>query len=213
VLRRELAKSAPPPPPKTRTAYVGQFTAPDPVYLLQRGDVMQRGDVVTPGPLSQLPGPGAELDLGKSLDESARRLALARWLTGPKNPLTARVIVNRIWQYHFGRGLVATPSDFGNQGSPPTHAQLLDWLASDLMERGWRLKQLHRQIVTSYAYRQASAANPQSMEKDAGNLLVWRMPLRRLEAEALRDAILHASGKLDRSVGRPRFPLFQHRVV
>jgi hypothetical protein len=132
-------------------AYAGQFTAPDPIYLLRRGDVMQRGDEVTPGALSRVSALPADL---ASPTEPERRHALANWLTDPRNPLTSRVLVNRIWHYHFGRGIVGTPSDFGHNGERPTHPELLDWLASELMQNGWKLKQLQRLIVTSYAYQQ-----------------------------------------------------------
>jgi hypothetical protein len=140
-------------------------------------------------------------------------LALAKWIGDPRNPLTARVMVNRVWQHHFGRGIVSTPSDFGRNGEPPTHPELLDWLADDFMSHGWRLKRLHRLMVTSYAYRQSSGANPKGMATDAGNLLLWRMPLQRMEAEAIRDAILQTSGKLDRRMGGPSYPLFTYNVV
>lgn len=194
-------------------AYIGQFTAPDPIYLLRRGDVMQREEAVTPGALSQCKALPADLLSDAGAPESERRLALARWITDPRNPLTARVMVNRIWQHHFGRGLVGTPSDFGHNGEKPTHPELLDWLATTFRACGWRLKPLHRLIVTSYAYRQTSAANPKGMAVDAGNRLLWRMPLRRMEAETIRDAILATSGKLDRRMGGPSFQLFKYNVV
>ncbi len=194
-------------------AYIGQFAVPHPIPLLKRGDVMQPGEVVPPGALAHIPGLSADLKLPDNAVEPARRLALARWLTDPKNPLTARVIVNRVWQYHFGRGLAATSSDFGNNGSRPTHPELLDWLTRDFLDHGWRLKRLQKQIVTSYAYRQSSAAGALALAKDAGNLYLGRMPLKRMEGEALRDAILQVSGKLDRTVGGPSFALFKYRVV
>ncbi len=194
-------------------AYIGQFSAPEETYILRRGDVMQRGERALPGALSQIRTLNADLSASANKPEPERRLALARWIGNPKNPLTARVIVNRVWQYHFGRGIVGTPSDFGRNGERPTHPELLDWLASDFMANGWRFKRLHRQIVTSYAYRQSSAATAQGMAKDAGNRLLWRMPLRRMEAEALRDAILQTSGKLDRTMGGPGYRLFKYRVV
>lgn len=197
----------------TRNAYIGQFTAPEPVYLLRRGDVMQRGDPVTPGALSQIKTLSPDLLSDENAPEPERRLALARWIASPQNPLTARVLVNRLWQYHFGRGLVSTPSDFGHNGEKPSHPELLDWLATEFMADGWRLKALHRLMVTSYAYQQASEANAKGMATDAGNVLLWRMPLRRMEGEALRDAILATSGKLDRRMGGPGYPLFQYKVV
>jgi hypothetical protein len=142
-----------------------------------------------------------------------RRLALARWLADRRNPLPARVWVNRVWQHHFGRGIVGTPSDFGGNGERPTHPALLDWLAFDFMEHGWQLKRLHRMIVTSYAYMQTSAPDASGLERDAGNRLLWRMPLQRMEAEAVRDAILAVSGQLDRRQGGPGFRLFKYRIV
>jgi len=196
-----------------RRAYVGQFTAPDTIHVLKRGDVMRKREAVQPGALSQVPGLSAELSGDASAGEPGRRLALARWLVDPKNPFTARVLVNRVWQYHFGRGLAPTSSDFGRNGLAPSHPELLDWLARDFMEHGWRLKRLHRMIVTSYAYRQTSAVNPRGAKVDADNRLLWRMPLRRLEAEALRDAILQTSGTLERRMGGPGFALFKYRVV
>jgi hypothetical protein len=194
-------------------AYIGQFSEPEPVHFLRRGDVMQRGDVVPPGALTQIPGFPSEQMEDVSRSESARRVALARWIVDSKNPLTARVIVNRIWQYHFGRGIVGTPSDFGRNGEKPTHPELLDWLASDFVANGWRIKRLHKLMVTSATYQQSSSANAAGTAKDAGNLLLWRMPLRRLEAESIRDAILATSGKLDHRMGGPSFRLYKYRVV
>ncbi|MDX1931983.1 MAG: DUF1553 domain-containing protein [Capsulimonadales bacterium] len=196
-----------------RNAYTGHFTEPDPIHLLRRGDVMQRGDEVTPGGLSQVRQMPSDLLADPNAPEPERRLALARWIADPRNPLTARVLVNRLWQHHFGRGLVNTPSDFGNNGEKPSHPELLDYLASDFLKNGGRIKRMHRRMVLSYTYRQSSDAVPQAMAKDAGNVLLWRMPLRRMEAEAVRDAILLASGKLDRRQGGPGYPLFRYRVV
>lgn len=128
------------------------------------------------------------------------RLELARWLTGPTHPLTARVFVNRLWQWHFGTGLVRTPDNFGRLGEPPSHPELLDWLASRLIEDEWSVKQLHRRIVLSATYRQASAMREEPFAVDSGNQLLWRMNRRRLEAEPLRDAMLAAGGSLDRQL-------------
>jgi len=140
------------------------------------------------------------------------RLELARAITSPDNPLTARVLVNRVWMHHFGAGLVATPSDFGSRARPPSHPQLLDWLAATFIERGWSIKQLHREILTSATYQQASgetresdvgreSAKPQTL--DPTNRLLWRYSPRRLEMEAIRDAMLLVAGRLDRRVGGP----------
>jgi mono/diheme cytochrome c family protein len=193
--------------------YAGTFTAPHPVYLLKRGDVMQRLEEVTPGALSRLPGLSGELTIDPGQGEAGRRLALARWICDPKNPLTPRVLVNRLWQHHFGQGIVNTPSDFGRNGARPTHPELLDYLADDFLAGGGRLKRLHRLLVTSYAYRQSSAVSAAGLAADAGNHLLGRMPLRRLEAETVRDAILATSGKLDRRRGGPGFALFKYRVI
>jgi hypothetical protein len=200
----------------TPTAYIGQFSAPDEIHLLKRGDVMQPGEVMSPGALSKVPGllPELETDGPAGMaDEPRRRLGLARWICRADNPLTGRVMVNRIWQHHFGRGIVSTPSDLGANGGMPSHPELLDWLARDFVNGGWRIKRLHRLIVLSSTYRQASRIDPQHLAKDAGNVYLARMPLRRLEAEAIRDAILATSGKLDLTMGGPGFQLFQYRVV
>ena len=189
-------------------AYIGQFAKPDPVYLLKRGDVMQRVEEVHPGALSQVRTVSSELQTA-----SNPRRALAEWLVHPENPLTARVMVNRIWAHHFGRGIVGTPSDFGNNGERPSHPELLDWLSTNFVENGWKVKRMHRLIVTSYAYRQSSSAQPQNERKDADNRYLWRMPLRRLEAEAIRDSILATSGKLNRKMGGTSFRLFKYDVV
>jgi hypothetical protein len=214
-------------------AYCGQFMQPDPTFVLHGGDVMRREERVTPGALSRITALSPDLvptdraadaqeklnrmrlagnvDMGDTQAEP--RLLLAKWITDPRNPLTARVCVNRIWEHHFGRGIVDTPSDFGNIGSPPSHPELLDWLANDLTTHGWKLKRLHRLLVTSYAYRQTSAVNPAGAAKDADDRLLWRMPLRRMEAEAVRDSILLTTGELDRTMGGPGYALFTYNVV
>ena len=131
------------------------------------------------------------------------RLPLAGWLTDPRNPLTARVLVNRVWLWHFGEGLVRTPDDFGKQGERPTHPELLDWLALDFMKHGWTMKRLHRMILLSSAWQQSSRTQPDGMAKDPENKHLWRMNYRRLEAEPIRDAVLAASGKLNPQRGGP----------
>jgi hypothetical protein len=200
----------------SRRAYIGTFTEPDPIFVLRRGDVMQRTEPVGPAALSRIPGYDGELfpaGSPKTPTEGERRLALANWIASPKNPLTARVMVNRIWQGHFGRGLVGTPSDFGHNGEKPSHPELLDWLAHDFIDGSWKIKRLHKLICLSYAYRQSSDPDDKGLATDAGNQLLWRMPLRRLEAEAVRDAVLATSGKLNRKMGGPSFQLFKYRVV
>jgi len=196
-----LAALAPTPLP---TATGMTDTGPDapPVHLRQKGNFARPGDVVAPGFLSVLASveaPKAE----PTAATSGRRKALADWIARPENPLTARVVVNRLWQGHFGRGIVATTSDFGTQGTIPTHPELLDWLATELVARGWSLKAVHRLMVTSAAYRQSSAATAKTLEDDPDNLLFSRMARRRLEGEAVRDALLTAAGRLDTRVGGP----------
>ena len=177
-----------------------------PIHLLRRGDVGRLGPLVTPGALSCLPGLDRHFELEPDVDEGQRRAALARWITDPANPLTWRSIVNRVWQYHFGRGLVDTPNDFGRMGGQPTHPELLDWLAVRFRDQGGSFKQLHRLLLSSAVYRQSSAPRPDgdaAPRIDAGNTLLWRMSRRRLEAEAIRDAILATSGVLDLTMGGP----------
>jgi hypothetical protein len=145
---------------------------------------------------------------------SGRRRALAEWMVSPENPLPARVMVNRIWHWHFGRGIVATPANFGKMGMLPSHPELLDWLATEFVRQGWSVKQMHRLIMTSETYKMASAFyNPVSAEKDAANVYLWKFPVRRLEAEAIRDVVLSASGQLNLEAGgEPFFPAIDPRV-
>ncbi|MEA2632555.1 MAG: hypothetical protein QOE66_2774, partial [Chloroflexota bacterium] len=168
------------------------------------GDRSER--TIEPGFLTLLdPGPAKVARGPMMANSTGRRTALARWLTRPDNPLTPRVLVNRLWQYHFGRGLVGTPSDFGRLGERPSHPELLDWLASEFVARGWSLKTMHRLIMTSGTYRQ-SALRPApaiARVKDPENRLLWRMNTRRLEIEPIRDAMLSASGELDVVMGGP----------
>ncbi len=134
---------------------------------------------------------------------TGRRLAFARWIADPANPLTARVAMNHLWLRHFGRGLVPTPTDFGRGGRPPSHPALLDWLAAEFMERGWSMKQMHRLMVTSRTYQMASTQDENSIRLDPDNVWLWRMPTRRLEAEAIRDNLLYVAGDLDPAMGGP----------
>jgi mono/diheme cytochrome c family protein len=189
----------------------GPNLPPRPVFFLHRGSEKIPGDEVTPGAISCLPGLSGDFSLANPADEGGRRAALARWIIDPKNPLTPRSIVNRIWQYHFGRGIVDTPNDFGHMGSLPTHPELLDWLAAELVgatDSAWRLKRLHRLILKSAVYRQVSTDNPTFAAIDSGNQYLWRMNRHRLEAEALRDAVLAVSGKLDLTAGGPSHQQF-----
>jgi hypothetical protein len=188
------------------TAYIGQFAAPEKTHRFFRGDPMAPREEIAPGSLTRF---GAEWQLGADAPEQERRKRLADWIASAENPLTARVIANRLWHYHFGTGIVDTPSDLGVNGGQPSHPELLDWLAAELVSAGWRLKHLHRLIVTSRAYRQSSAARPEALAVDSGSRFLWRYPPRRLEAEPLRDTILAVSGSLDRRMGGPGFDLFE----
>jgi mono/diheme cytochrome c family protein len=181
---------------------------PRPIHLLVRGSVEAPGPLVGPGALRCVEGVAVEFPPLDSADEGARRAALAHWISDPGNPLTWRSIVNRAWHYHFDRGLVDTPNDFGRMGSPPTHPELLDWLAAWFLENGQSLKALHRLIVTSAVYRQASTENPEYAGLDGENRLLWRMNRRRLEAECVRDAALYVSGGLDLTMGGPSVQQF-----
>ena len=144
-----------------------------------------------------------EVKIEKRADSSGRRSALAKWLTQPNHPLTTRVIVNRVWQYHFGRGIVATASDYGRLGEKPTHPESLDYLARDFVKNGWSIKKLHRLILTSNAYRMSSRPDPSALARDPENDLFWRFNPRRLSAEELRDSILAVSGNLNLKMGGP----------
>jgi hypothetical protein len=197
--------------PRTELVYAALSHAPRPIYLLRRGDVEQPGPEMTPGALSCMPGLDPDLAPSNQADEGARRAALADWIASPTNALTWRSIANRVWHYHFGRGLVDTPNDFGRNGSRPTHPELLDWLAAELLANGQSLKALHRLIVTSAVYRQATRDDAAAAKVDADNRLLWRMNRRRLDAESIRDSVLAVSGTLDRSMGGPGFEPFRFK--
>jgi hypothetical protein len=169
--------------------------------LLNRGNVADPGEAVSPSGLSAVHGLGADFKLAPNAPDADRRKKLAEWVTHRDNPLFARVIVNRLWHYHFGRGLVTTPSDFGYNSGRPSHPKLLDWLAGMLQRHDYRLKPIHRLIVTSAAYRQSSMSNAAAVKVDADNQLLWRKSPKRLEAEAIRDAVLFVAGQLDSQVG------------
>ncbi len=249
--RSALAKELAPLVEKPK-AYAGQFVNPGPTYRLNRGDVSQPKEVVAPASLSEL---GAAIQLPAEAPEAQRRMALADWIVSADNPLTARVIVNRLWLQHFGEGIVETPSDLGANGGKPTHTELLNWLACELREGrerrdereepegkdpgstlhssgsrlsplishlssgsrpsslvshpSWSLKHIHRLICLSETYRQSSAPREDGVAVDAGSRLLWRYPPRRMEAEAIRDAILTVSGQLDLTPGGPGFDLFE----
>jgi hypothetical protein len=176
-------------PPSTHVLGVGQYSAP--------------GEEVQPGFLSILdPGP-AKVTKPAGVRSTGRRTALANWLADPANPLTARVMVNRVWHHHFGTGIVATPGDFGVMGARPTHPELLDWLTSEFVRNGWSLKQLHRLIVTSSVYRQSSKHRELARKADPANRLLWRFQPQRLEAEAIRDSALAVAGLLNTATSGP----------
>lgn len=181
---------------------------PPPLHLLKKGDVHRPLQVVAPGSLSGSPSLSREFEPAPADSlTSKRRLQLAKWIVDKQNPLTARVIVNRLWQHHFGEGLVRTPDNVGFLGNPPTHPELLDWLASDLMAGDWKLKRIHKLMVMSKTYQQSSLHPEQDKyaQSDAANRFWWRAERRRLEAEQLRDAILQSSGHLDLRMGGPSF--------
>jgi mono/diheme cytochrome c family protein len=186
--------------------YAGTFSQPGPTHLLVRGDPTRKGTEVVPAGVASV---GPRLTLNARAPESDRRAALARWLADPANSLPARVMVNRVWHYHFGRGIVATPSDFGFNGAPPSHPELLDWLASTYVSNGWRLKPIHRLIVLSSTYRQSSRLDEKARAIDRDNRLLWRMSPRRLEAESIRDAILSTSGRLNPRMGGPGYNIWE----
>lgn len=189
---------------------------PRKILLLHRGDVKTPREEVTPASLSCLPGWPGEFQLPPNHSEGDRRASLARWLSDQRNPLTWRSIVNRVWQYHIGRALVDTPNDFGRMGQLPSHPELLDWLAVEFRDGGQSLKSLHRLIVSSNTYQQSSEPVSAAIAKlttdprkvDAGNVYLWRMNRRKLEAEAIRDAVLQVAGKLDPKMGGPSFQDF-----
>ncbi len=189
-------------------------TCPQPTYLFHRGDHEQPQQVVPPRTLTVLTSaktPEIMAD-DPSLPTTGRRLAFAKWLTTGEHPLVARVIVNRIWLNHFGRGLVSTPGDFGTLGEAPTHPELLDWLASELVSSGWSVKHLQRLILATATYQQSSMQHSQGNAVDRDNLLYWRMPVRRLEAEVVRDSSLAISGEfIARAFGSP-IPIMPDRV-
>ncbi len=185
-----------------------QSHAPRSIAVLRRGEVEQPGEAVEPGALGCLPGLPGRFALTDSGHEGSRRAALAEWLASPRNMLTWRSIANRLWQYHFGRGIVETPNDFGRNGALPTHPGLLDWLAVELRDHGQSLKAMHRAIVCSAVYRQSSQSQTTHEAIDADNRYLWRQNRRRLDAEALRDSVLAISGTLERVMGGPGFDLF-----
>jgi hypothetical protein len=191
---------------------------PPETHVLLTGQAARRGKLVEPRFLRVLCRTDADAKaptFRPTATTSGRRRALADWIATRDNPLTARVIVNRLWHWHFGRGLAATPSDLGRNGSPPSHPELIDWLAAELVEGGWQLKRIQKMIVLSNTYRQSSKLrDDRTVTLDPGNVLLWRQNLRRLEAEAIRDAVLSTSGQLNRKAGgRGVFPTLPREVL
>jgi hypothetical protein len=189
-------------------------TVAPPTYVHTRGDPYAKGEEVHPGFLSILDSSDAKITPLPALNSTGRRSALAAWLTDTKNPLPARVMVNQMWQYHFGTGIVATPGDFGRMGSRPTHPELLDFLASYFVENGWSMKKMNRLIVLSNTYQQSSENQEKAATADPDNKLLWRYARRRMEAEAIRDSMLEVSGLLNPKMGGPGvFPPLPPGVV
>ena len=173
----------------------------DVTHVLDRGNAAARGEVVSPGGVAAIAAIDSTFGLAADSPDADRRRKLADWITHKQNPLFARVIVNRLWHYHFGAGLVETPNDFGFNGGRPSHPELIDWLASELIDSDWSLKHIHRLIVTSATYRQSSRNRADCAAVDSDNRLLWRKSPMRLEAEALRDSILTVTGQLNRQYG------------
>jgi mono/diheme cytochrome c family protein len=185
--------------------YTNVPRTPAQTFFLNRGDVMDRGELVVPGTIQAIAGLSGDLGLAMDAGDAERRLALADWLTSEKNSLATRVIVNRLWHYHFGLGIVDTPSDLGFNGSRPTHPELLDWLSQQLIDSEYSLKALHRLIASSTAYRQSSRFRARAAHVDADNRLLWRKSPYRVEGEVVRDSILAVSGQLNLASGGPGF--------
>jgi hypothetical protein len=217
AVRRALAQLPPQQVVYAGTVYTGsgafagtgaQGGKPRSICVLTRGDVRRPGQEVGPGALSAVRDLPARFALPAGHAEGERRAALAHWLTDVRNPLTWRSIVNRVWLYHFGRGLVDSPNDFGRMGQLPSHPELLDWLAVEFRDGRQSFKDLHRLLVTSATYRQSSAQRPDAARVDADNQYYGRMNRRRLEAEAVRDSVLLVADKLQLRLGGPSFQDF-----
>lgn len=176
---------------------------PPPSFFLHHGSPGNKGSLMSPGVLSVAARAEVEFPAAENAKSSGRRRAFAEWIASPENPLTARVMVNRMWQHHFGEGIVPTPSNFGKSGMAPTHPHLLDWMATEFIRQGWSIKAMHRLMMTSNAYRMASDDIPKNAAADPANTYLWRMPRLRLEGEIIRDSILALAGTLDRKMGGP----------
>jgi Protein of unknown function (DUF1553) len=190
---------------RVRKAYAVAPREAGAMHVEIRGNPNQPGEMVPAGGVAAIVAPGAAFGLAPDAPEGRRRERLASWICSPQNPLFARVVVNRLWQAHFGAGLVEMSSDFGFNGGAPSHPELLEWLASEMAAQGWSVKSMHRLIVTSAAYRQSSRLDAKGLERDAGDRLLWRKAPTRLEAEMVRDAMLAVSGILDPKLGGQSF--------
>ncbi len=208
VVREKTARAALDTVKPLPASYAGKRVQPAPTRRLRRGDVTTPEEVVTPAALSAIVDLDNEFGLAADAPEAQRRVKFANWLADPRNPLPARVMANRVWQFHFGQGIAATPSDLGVSGVRPTHPELLDWLAVRFVENGWSVKALHRLIVSSATYKQSSVSSAKASAIDADNQLLWRYSPRRLEAEVIRDAMLAVSGQINFQVGGPSFRPF-----
>jgi hypothetical protein len=205
-VERQIAKL-----PDYPSLRVGRFEQPTGAqHVFVGGDANRSGEAVRLTSISTLAESAPAYELPDGAPEQERRLALVRWIVADDNPLTPRVLANRIWHYHFGSGIVATPSDFGFMGGQPTHPELLDWLAQQLVEEGWRLKPLHKLLLMSETYRQSSDYRDGAARLDADDRLLWRFPPRRLSAEEIRDTMLLLAGKLDERMGGPGFRLYEY---
>ncbi|MGD9856305.1 MAG: DUF1553 domain-containing protein, partial [Planctomycetaceae bacterium] len=203
-LQLESWQSAEPQPLDTVMAVCEMDSETPPTFVLVRGEPGKHGPAVQPQFPESLTAFGDSVSPSVAAEEATgRRRALAEWLTAADHPLTARVMANRLWQHHFGRGLVSTPNDFGVMGEPPSHPELLDWLATEFVRSGWSIKHMQRLIVTSATYRQSSALRDDVGPSDPENLCLSRMPSRRMDAEILRDAVLAVSGQLNDQAGGP----------
>ncbi len=194
--------------PSAPLSYGANSRQPGPTFFLERGDPSIKRERVSAGALSALQTLSPNFSLPEDAPEGLRRLKLAEWISNPDNPLTGRVMVNRIWHYHFGQGIVSTPNDFGFNGDQPTHKELIDWLATEFIAQGWKAKKLHKLIMLSNTYRQSSDLNKKAVEIDSGNRLLWRFSPRRLEGEAIRDSMLMVSGQLNPALSGPGFRPF-----
>ena len=191
--------------------WMGQFEQDGgPYHVFVGGNPERKGKLIQPGSTKFVKVASAAYQLDRTSPEHERRLALAKWIVAEDQPLTPRVLANRIWHYHFGTGLVSTPSDFGFMGGRPSHPELLDWLACELKRQNWRMKPIHKLIMMSQSYQQASRFREDAARVDADSRLLWRFPPRRLSAEEIRDTMLTITGKLDTGHGGPGFRLFRY---